>query len=272
VADLVADLEAEAERRFARWDRGLWRTVVEGPARGLAEALRSSRAAREEAEPVLAAYLRLACEGIGLGYLFPPAVGQGVFNLAWLELLPAALPGLPARRQLQLLADCFNLAENLEHEPVWLRRVFLRVLARGNDLGDLRALVGRVEKAASGPPATTLGARPRLAWIDLGAEDRSFLPGCLHFLAPAVLCVHDRDLEAERPASLGVWLPDDDPLVLGPMGCRENPGPSSDRIELAEEASERDGRAGDVLNCAANAWRAALTLETSQFVVALLPA
>ena len=35
---------------------------------------------------------------------------------------------------------------------------------------------------------------------------------------------------------------------------------------------KQDPRASDVLNAAANDWRAALTLETSQFLVGIYPA
>jgi hypothetical protein len=271
LADFVAQLEADAARRFVRWDAALWRTVVEGPARALAGSLRAARAPEAHAQRVLEAYLRLACEGIGLGYLFPPRVGENVFTFAWLTLLPRALPALPPGGQLQALAHCWNLGENLEHAPVWLRRVFLRVLAREDGLGDLPALVARVSQQAVGTPGAKLGPKPRIVWVDLGAEERSFLPGTLHFVAPAVLCIHDRLSPGERPASLGVWLAEE-PLVLGPMGCRETPGPSSERLDLLEDLSRRDLRANDALNCTANEWRAGVTLETSQFVVALLPA
>jgi hypothetical protein len=271
VADLVAELEAQAQRRFVRWDRALWRSLLEGPSRDLAQGLRQARTPEAQAQRVLEGYLRLACEGIGLGYLFPARVGSNVFSLAWTTLLPRALPGLPAARQLQALADCWNLGENLEHAPAWLRRIFLRVLAGQDGLGDLPALVARVARDAVGTPGSPLGPRPRIAWVDLGAEDRSFLPGALHFVAPTVLCVHERLAGADRATSLGVWLADE-PLVLGPMGCQESPGPASDRMDLMDELAKRDARANDALSCSANEWRAALSLETSQFVVALLPA
>jgi hypothetical protein len=271
--DLVAQLEAAAARRYVRWDAALWRRIVDGPARDLAESLRASGTAPAQAEAVLEAYLRLACEGVGLGYLFPPDVGESVFTVAWLELLPRALAAQPHERRPRLIAECWNLGENLEHAPLWLRRVFLRLLRLDGGLGNLEALVARVSLEATGMPSFGLGPRPRLVWVDLGHEDRSFLPGALHFAAPTVLCVHDRlrdGSDGTKPASTGVWLIDP-PLPLGPMGCAETPGPCSDRIDLVDEAARRDGRAGDVLNCAANAWRAGLTLETSQFLVALLP-
>ena len=61
-------------------------------------------------------------------------------------------------------------------------------------------------------------------------------------------------------------------LVLGAMGCREEPGPTSDRLDLVDDLVRKDPFAGDVRNSAANDWRAALTLETSQFLVGIYPA
>jgi hypothetical protein len=274
MSDLLAELEGEARRRYARWDNALWRRVLEGPARQLAAALRAAGTPEPATEALLDAYLRLAAEAIGLGYLFPPEVGEGFLNEAFFRAIPAGLAALPGERRAQALADCWNLGENLEHAPAWWRRMFLRLLGRdGASLASLRGLVERVEREALGEPAARLGERPRLVWIDLGAEDRRFLPGALHFVAPAVLCVHDRRGHAHAGAtpSVGAWLADP-PAVLGPMGCGEAPGPGSDRLDLVEEVAARDPRAGDALNSAANDWRAGLTLETSQFLLALYPA
>jgi hypothetical protein len=38
-----------------------------------------------------------------------------------------------------------------------------------------------------------------------------------------------------------------------------------------DDLAKRDPRARDALNSAANDWRAAITLETSQFLVAIYP-
>jgi hypothetical protein len=271
--DLVAQLETDAARRYVRWDAPLWRRIVEGPARQLAESLQASGTAPAQAEPLLDAYLRLACEAVGLGYLFPPEVGESVFTVAWLELLPHGLAAQPPERRSRLLAECWNLGENLEHAPLWLRRVFLRLLRREGGLADLESLVAKVGAEATGTPSAALGPRPRVVWVDLGAEDRSFLPGVLHFAAPTVLCVHDRlrdGADGTKAASTGVWLIDP-PLPLGPMGCGEAVSLSNDRLDLVDDLARRDGRAGDALNCAANAWRAGVTLETSQLLVVLLP-
>jgi hypothetical protein len=263
--DLVAAIEERARHRFVRWDGALWRRVLEGPARALAAAL----TADPEAAPVLESYLELAAEGIGLGYVFPPEVGDGFLTHAFFRLVPDGLARVPPERRARVLADCWNLGENLEHAPAWWRRMFVRLVDGGVALDALPELVDRAAREAFRPPAARLEGRTRHRFVDLGAEDRLFLPGPLHFVAPTVACVHDRSARPGR--SLGAWLVDP-PVVLGAMGCTEEAAASSERLDLVDDLARRDPRAGDVLNSAANDWRAGLTLETSQFLVAVYPA
>jgi hypothetical protein len=147
--------------------------------------------------------------------------------------------------------------------------MFVRLASEGVALDELPALVERAARLAFGPPKARLGTRTLHLFVDLGAEDRLFLPGTVHFVAPTVACVHDRDSSSGR--ALGAWLVDP-PVVLGSMGCGEERGATSDRLDLVDDLGRKDPRAADVLNSAANDWRAALTLETSQFLVAVYPA
>lgn len=280
MSDPLAEMEAQARARFVRWHAGLWREVVDGPAQRLAAALEAGAQPEAQRQALVGSYLRLACEGIGLGYLFPSSPdGDNFFGLAWRTLLPEGLARLPAPRQAQALADCWNLAENLEKEAVWLRRIFTRVCGGGVDLGGLERLVQDVARRALEPPARALGPALSVRWIHLGEEDRRFLPGSLHFLSPTVVCVHDRlrmAVAGEEAVTLGVWLTDP-PLVLGPMGCREGPKPPGEAalaagLDLLEKTTRLDARAADGHEVARNEWRAALTLATSQYVVGLLPA
>jgi hypothetical protein len=234
-----------------------------------AAALRAAGTDDAAAQRLLESYLRLACEGIGLGYLFPPEVGDGFFTHAFFRLIPRGIGALAPEKRAQALADCWNLGENLEHAPAWWRRMFVR-LSEGASLGALPALVVRASREALGEPGARLSGRTLHLFVDLGAEDRRFLPGTLHFVAPTVVCVHDRHDES-APRTLGVWLVDP-PLVLGSMGCDASVGPSSDRLDVVDDLTKQDPRAKDVLNSAANEWRAGLTLETSQFLVAVYPA
>jgi hypothetical protein len=271
VANLVAELEQRARLRYVRWDPVLWGRLVDGPARELASSLRAAGAADASAQGLLESYLRLACEGIGLGYLFPPEVGESFLGEAFFRLIPRGLAAVAPEARTQALADCWNLGENLEHAPGWWRRMFLRLLGDGSSLGQLAAHVERASREALGEPNARLEGRARHLFVDLGAEDRRFLPGSLHFVAPTVACVHDRRGEgASAGWTLGAWLVDP-PVVLGPMGCTAEVGASSDRLDLVDDLAKNDPRTTDVLNSAGNAWRAALTLETSQFLVALYP-
>ncbi len=274
--DIVGDLEQAARRRFVRWDDSLWREIVEGPASALADSLAAAGLPEAHSRSLLENYLRLACEGIGLGYLFPTSAGAtGFFTLAWTRLIPRGLASLPPEQQAAALADCWNLGENLESSPLWLRRIFLRLCHHDQSLGSLPSLVADVARRALEAPDRALSGRGEIAWVALSDEDRRFLPGALHFVAPTVVCVHDRLRTAEGgadAASVGVWL-SKPALPLGPMACKEAPKSGADPdLGLLEDLARRDRRASDWFDMARNEWRAAVTLETSQFLVVLLPA
>lgn len=272
-ADGLGELERTARARFVRWDAGLWRTVIDGPARRLDAGLAGSEP--DEALAVMTAYLELAAEGIGLGLLVP-SHGSGVsnfFTLAWTRLLPELLPGLPPRRRAESLAACWNLGENLESAEPWLDRLFVRASGDLASLDDLDALVERVSSRVLEPPPDALGSDWTARWIALTDHDPRFLPGRLHFVAPTVVCVHDRH---EGPGSgvadtCGAWL-DDPPVVLGPMGCREEPPPPGRRPGFVSRLAREEPRFTRPHAWTRNEWRGAVTLTTSQHVVAVSPA
>ena len=269
-------LEAAALLRFVRWDSALWRRFLAGPATELSRALASSSAVAAGSEPVFQSYLRLACEGIGLGYLFPAESGaENAFSLTWNSLLPRLLPHVPAERRADALAACWNLGENLDLSPLWVRRIFHRSLKDLARLEDLEDLVARVSREAFEPPAPELRTVGHLAWLDLGAEDRRFLPGSVHFLAPRVACIHDRERTGGSgldAITCGVWLAST-LRPLGPMGCKESlpTPPSSLDSALTSAAPRLDARLDEPFAGARNAHSAVLTLPTSQQIVALLP-
>jgi hypothetical protein len=257
----VERLEAAARGRFVRWDPTLWRELVRGPATDLAAGL-DAAGAGVAAVPLVESYLRLVCEAVGLGYLFPASAGrESFFNLAFRTLAPVLLPRLPAYERARALAGMWNLAENLESAPVWLARIFYRAAWGWRTLASLEGVVAEVARLALSEPESRLGAAPRVVWMNLGDEDRRFLPGGAHFVAPTVVCVHDR---ARAGVSLGVWLVDE-PLSLGPMGCAATPAPA------AWSRAVSDVRFDEPLGGVENVWRAAATLVTSQQIVALLP-
>ena len=274
---LPEEIEAAARRRFVKWDAQLWRFVLDGPALALARGLARAGLDERRAGALLESYLRLAAEGIGLGYLFPGSSGaQSFLTQAFYRLLPEALPQQAPESAARALATAWNLGENLERSPAWLRRLFVRLTAGPEALLDLERLVAEVEARALRPPAKRLEGTWALHWLHLAEEDPRFLPGAVHFVAPTVACVHDRHrgtAQAGREGvSVGVWL-DEKPLLLGAMGCGETPAldPGLD-LPLLEGLARRDRRVDSWLAMARNDWRAAVSLETSQFLVALLPA
>jgi hypothetical protein len=276
VGSTVAQIERDAALRFARWDADLWQQVLAGPGRELSEGLLRSGTSTADAARVVEAWLRLVSQGIGLGYLVPPSLGAAnFFTVAFTELVPRMLPRMPPERQAEALAQCWNLGENLESAPAWLRPLFLRASRELGHLGDLTALVERVGREAFEPPPVKLDDRFRLVWVHLGRDDARFLPGAVHFVAPMVACVHDRHRSpaAGSPGvSVGVWLRHD-PEVLGPMGCEEAPpcpGPAV-RDPVVQRIERADRRVTTLFAAARNEWRAAVTLVTSQQLVVALP-
>jgi hypothetical protein len=256
LAKAIAAIEDQARRRYVRWDEALWREVLGGPAAELA-------ATNDVA--LVTSYLQLAAEGIGLGYLVPAASGvENFFTLAWRKLIPRLLGAVPdPQRRVELLAMAWNLGENLEGQAAWLRRLFHRRCRDLAALEELPALVSGIAGLALGEPEQRLAEKARTLWIPLAAEDRRFLPGAMHFLAPTVVCVHDR-LRSDPngdPVTQGVWL-GDEPLALGPMGCR-------DAVEVA--TAPLPVTVDEVFAACRNDWRAAVALVTSQHLVALLP-
>jgi hypothetical protein len=61
-------------------------------------------------------------------------------------------------------------------------------------------------------------------------------------------------------------------VPLGSLGSLEPPAEGAVHLELLEELARADPSAAEVREMAVNEWRAAVTLELSQFLVALQPA
>ncbi|MCU0241853.1 MAG: hypothetical protein MUF51_05465 [Vicinamibacteria bacterium] len=272
MGDLITQLEEDARRRFVHWDQELWQGLLTGAARQLAEALTAAAASEAEARLVIGAYLKLCAEGIGRGYLFPPAVGTNFFTLVFLTLIPRDLAGIAIEQRARVMTQCFNLGENLESSPLWLRRIFLRLAADRIRLDQLEQLVAEVTRQAIDQPAVALGAHPRSVWISLADADRRFLPGAMHFVSPTVLCVHDRLRTGEgETIAQGVWLADP-PLALGVMGCADAPKTQKMPAAWLGELERADPRIAEILASTHNDWRGACSLAASQFIIGLLPA
>jgi hypothetical protein len=275
MSSFVEELEANARGRFVRWDPALWQELLAGPVAKLGEALSTSSTRPEKSEELLRAYLRLGAEGIGLGYLYPASAGrQNFFTLAWSDLLPRLLAKVPEAKRAEVLAQLWNLGENLESAPPWVQRIFCRVAAGLTSLTDIESRLRDTAAQAMEPPKAKLGNKAQPYLVHLAAEDSRFLPGAVHFLAPTVLCVHDRHRKAvagREAATQGLWLTDGEPLRLGAMGCRETPEPTHEQTPAMTWLSWNDPRVDDWYATTVNDWRAAGTMHTSQFVVVLVP-
>ncbi|WP_205525521.1 hypothetical protein [Pyxidicoccus trucidator] len=275
MSGFIDELEANARGRFVRWDSALWRELLEGPVAKLGQALAASRGAPAKSEELLRGYLKLGAEAIGLGYLYPASAGrQNFFTLAWSDLLPRMLADVREAERAGVLAQLWNLGENLESAPPWVQRIFCRVGAELTSLTDIEARLRDTASMAMEPPKTKLGNKTQPFFVHLAAEDSRFLPGAVHFLAPTVLCVHDRHRKASggrEAATQGLWLTDGAPMRLGAMGCRETPEVTREQTPGLTWLTWHDARVDEWFATAVNDWRAAGTLPTSQFVVVLVP-
>ncbi|MBZ4419724.1 hypothetical protein [Myxococcus sp. RHSTA-1-4] len=275
MSGFVEELEANARGRFVRWDSALWRELLDGPVAKLGQALAASGANPARGEELLRTYLRLGAEAIGLGYLYPASAGRrNFFTLAWSDLLPRMLAEVREDERAGVLAQLWNLGENLESAPPWVQRIFCRV---GEGLASLSGIESRLRETAAlamEPPKEKLGNKTQPFLVHMGAEDSRFLPGAMHFLAPTVLCIHDRHRTAvggREAATQGLWLADT-PMPLGAMGCRETPEVTQEMTPSLTWLTWNDPRVDDWYATTVNDWRAAGTLHTSQFVVVLAPA
>lgn len=257
----------------------MWQEIVQGPAEKLAANLQGDDGSVEGAEALLESYLELAAEGVGLGYLYPvESAGRRSFlHLAWFELLPEQLPRLEPEQQVDVLAACWNLGENLEQRSGWLQRLFMEEVETLDSLVDLE---GRIEEIASSllgtPDGRLEGETPgsvRLRRLYTGDQHPRFLPGVIEFLAPGIACVHHRhaDLDGAPKKSLGISLLGD-PELLGTVKA-SNPSlsPDPEEDDWWKPIAEGTPAVTRPHAAAANEWRGILTMETSQFVVVVEP-
>jgi hypothetical protein len=194
---LRADADAvalEAAPRFARWDAGAWRRLCDGPYAQLA--------ARRAPDATRRAWLRLAAEALGLGHLDRDSLARWVIT----QLLPRHPRTEPVE-----LARVWNIAESFAPLAPWLHRQAIAAVSSPASMhAEVVAMLARVLGDVS--PARFVGPFS----ISTHAPDSiSFLPGRLHFVAPRVLCVHDR---LRRGAHLA-WELGPEPKLLGAGEC-----------------------------------------------------
>lgn len=263
-SDLVERLEHEARGRFVKWDARLWRALIEGPATQLAQALGPTGS-----EAVFTAWLTLLRDAVGLGHV--SASAHSFMQLGLCELGPRLLPALAPRRQAEVLAELWNLGENLAARDPWLERIFVRQARGLSSLDGLAALVADVAAKVGQPPARKLnGSKAKLHMIRLFEADPRFLPGAITYLSPTVVAVFDRlrSTPDGGAIALGVWLTDT-PEVLGPLGGLSLP--ESTEPDRAFWESTGDVYITEVAASARNDYSALCTLGTSQCLFAMLP-
>jgi hypothetical protein len=184
--------------RFAKWDAALYRDFVAGPGNWIWWRFKKNPAAAA----LLDAYLTLAVEAIGLGYIdrrgFDALLrgergAPNLIALVWVLKLPRHPFERDAKAEIALLTRLWNAGEGLLGEAPWLNCYVTSALHDLASLDDLEkeliaalepALTVRAPAAFRGPFAVTT--------IDATDLDDQFLPGDMHLVAPAVLCVHDR--------------------------------------------------------------------------------
>ncbi len=284
-ANWIEEIAEAAARRFPRWAPETWRALVDGPAKELVVALHLEECDGEHQESILEAYLKLAAEAVGLGYLYPvDDVGRpNFFSFAWFEVLPAHLASLQPQRQAEVLSACWNVGENLETRSPWFQRLFLELLSeRGTRLETFEEDVRRITEAIMESPSEELDEDDfEVCWIWLGEEDARFLPGALDFIAPRVAVVYHRHngLDGRPKGAKMVWL-GQEPKVLGDAGAelyeesaadgQEERGTATAGAWDWQKARSEPGMSA-VYVSAQNPWRAICTLRTSQFLVAAYP-
>lgn len=197
---LVAQAAESGARRHARWDAALFQGLARGQARMLWYAL--------EREPgrdsVVRAYLTLVADAVGHGYLDRAALDhlQGkapapdslnLLSRVLVQWIHTQIPEVPAGERLAVLARAWNLCEGLLEQPVWLNRYVASIAALPPALGELdRFLIDALEPALASDRQATFRGPFTLAVLDARQVEDDLLPGEMHFVAPAVLCVHDR--------------------------------------------------------------------------------
>jgi hypothetical protein len=193
--DVLGRIRDEGPRRFARWDADLFEAVVAGPA----AALRAALGGQPDAAACLAAYLRLAQQGIGAGAVRRARAEAGgwasFLERCLVELVPALLPGVPGGQRVPLLVKVWNLGEGLLREPPWLDRYVTARAAALTDLTRLEDFLMRTLDPVLSPAPPSAWRGPfAVAVLDLRPLNDDFLPGALTLAGPTLLQVSDRRL------------------------------------------------------------------------------
>lgn len=216
---VAAAIAAESQRAFAAWDPDLFQRC----SGDLQHYYRWQFKDDPQQLLLWRAFLQLAAEGIGRGYLrdtgehlYHAFAGQNLLGWCLVRLLPGPLKALPRGERLPALAKLWNLLEGLLGEPEWVQRYALSRAAELETLDDLEVLLYDVLDSAYAPaePATWAGAAT-VTCLDTREAHDAFLPGEMYLAAPRVLCVADRRAPEAHTA---IFLERGAPRLMGPTG------------------------------------------------------
>lgn len=213
-------LAVDPRTLYSKWNAGAWKRFCDGPAARLADRLEG----RSDTEALLANYLTLGREAIGLQYLDQNAFEKSAsipntfLAVCWTDLVPRLLPSVHPVDAAALLAKVWNVGERLIREPTWLNRYLSGCVHTLTDLTKFEEwLRATLTPVLDEPPVARWKGPLSVSVIDCRPHDDAFLPGEIHLAAAAVACVHDVRAEGVHLAFL--LRPPTASLCLGRTPC-----------------------------------------------------
>jgi hypothetical protein len=207
------------KEHFGRWDQSLFEAVVDGPIKHFWARCGGDLTSFE-------GYLRLMVEGVGKGHVTqavdPKHAEYYARFIKWRSLLefwlvlkvPEEVPALPVGQRLPVLANTWNLGENILQQPSWIDRYLLhKAIASSPPLAAVEKQLDVWMEPLLRPLTPALWKPPfDVRVLDGRMLHDDFLPGEMELSAPSVVCVRDR--RAENVFG-GIFL-DDEPCTLLP--------------------------------------------------------
>jgi hypothetical protein len=221
IRQIVLAHDQHGQRTYSMWNKDAFLSIVATTTTKLCARLSSGSSSHS----LVAAYIRLVEEGLGLGRLTPIASGTSgrIETLLWhslIALAPDSIPNLPEPVRMQTLADIWNLCESVAELPAW---AYTYISGRACDcLTDIRTLKEFIERESS-----ILFSNSRIArWtngtsctvLNVRSLDPIFLPGDVTLLTANVAAVKDR--RAPTVIVL-VFREHAEPHPIGPLSSRD---------------------------------------------------
>ncbi len=184
----IERLAAKGATQFSNWNPSLFQDYCQALMQDHSKASTSPHL-------VASALAEILCEGIGRGYLTTSlhANPANLMEYCLRNWLMSRLANVAAERQLQFLADAWNLLEGVLREPTWVNAY---VMARVGELlseTSLESFLGAVLKPLFAPATIANWTGPfRVTMLSLRAADDEILPGDMYLVAPTILTVRDR--------------------------------------------------------------------------------